>query len=232
MENMNEKKNDDVLEEDVVSSFDDRGEEIEMTPAKKDVKVNTKYVIIIVAVGLLIALGYHYRGVFIAATVDGSPISRLSVIHELEKTTGKQALTSLVTQKVIAAEVKKKGVVVGDEEVDAEIKRISDIVTAQGGQIETVLAAQGMTLLDFRQRALMQLQVEKLLGDKIVVTDADVEAYIKENDLAIPKDQMDKARGELKEQMRRNKVGQEGQTLVDSLIADAKITYFGAYIQY
>lgn len=217
MENMHGKMNEEEREEDTV------------TPQKKDVKVNTKYVIIIVAIGLLVALGYHYRGVFVAATVNGTPISRLSVIRELEKTGGKQALNSLVTQKVIADEVKKKGIVVSTAEVDAEIKRISDMVTAQGGTIEMALAAQGMTLDDFKQRALMQIQVEKLLADKIAVTDADVDAYIKNNKVTIPKDQTDKARADIKDQLKRDKIGQEGQTLVDSLLKDAKINYFVQY---
>jgi hypothetical protein len=88
-----------------------------------------------------------------------------------------------------------------------------------------------MTLDDFRKRAIMQIQVEKLLGDKIAVSDADVDTYIKDNKMTLPKekDQSDKARADIKEQMKRDKVGQEGQILVDSLLKDAKITYFVQY---
>jgi len=230
MENMHAKMSEEDREEDAILRSRDQDEsDEETTPRKKGAKMNTKYVIIIVGVGLLIALGYHFRSVFIAATVNGSPISRLSVIHELERAAGKQTLTSLITQKVIADEVKKKGIVVSDEEITAEIKRISDMIAAQGGTIEMALAAQGMTMEDFKGRAATQIQVEKLLGDKIAVADEEVDAYIKENKITLPKDGADQAKADIKEQLKRGKVGQEGQALVDTLLKDAKINYFVQY---
>jgi hypothetical protein len=88
-----------------------------------------------IAAGLLVLLGaaYFFRGVFVAAVVDGSPISRLSVIRELEKQAGQQALDRLVTQKLVDAEVIRKKIVIPSSDMDAEIKKIEDSVTKQGG---------------------------------------------------------------------------------------------------
>src|SRR3989344_8106447 len=70
-----------------------------------------KKFIIIAGVVLAIALGAFFaRGLFIAAMVNGSPISRLSVVRELEKQSGKQTLKSLIDKKIIEGELDKQGV--------------------------------------------------------------------------------------------------------------------------
>jgi len=53
-----------------------------------------KVFITIIIVILLIA-AFQLKGLFIAAMVNGEPISRLTIIKELEKQGGKQALSSL-----------------------------------------------------------------------------------------------------------------------------------------
>jgi preprotein translocase subunit SecF len=50
---------------------------------------NTKMAIIVAALLIIVALGFYFRGSFIAATVNGSPISRFDVIREAEKQSGK-----------------------------------------------------------------------------------------------------------------------------------------------
>src|SRR5688572_16109970 len=59
--------------------------------------------------GLLLGLAvlvslYFLRGVFVAATVNGKPISRLALVKELEKQNGKETLNSLVTKELIFQE--------------------------------------------------------------------------------------------------------------------------------
>ena len=68
---------------------------------KKRQFISTKTAIIIAVIIILAALVYYYKGLFIAATINGSPITRLAVIKELEKASGKQALDSLITKKLI-----------------------------------------------------------------------------------------------------------------------------------
>jgi len=61
---------------------------------------------------VLVVAAFLLKGLFIAALVNGQPISRFTVISELEKQSGKQALTSLVNQTLIFQEAKKKNITV------------------------------------------------------------------------------------------------------------------------
>lgn len=198
---------------------------------KKDIKINIskKNLIAIVIIVVIIVLAYFYKGLFIAATVNGSPISRISVIQELEKSSGKQALNNLITRKIIADEARKKNITVSDEELNAGIKELSDQVVARGGTLEQVLAQQGITLDEFTKNQRIQIQVEKLLGDKIMVTDAEVNKYITENKINIPKDQLAAAQTQIRSELKSEKLKNEGQKLVNSLRESAHISYFVEY---
>lgn len=193
------------------------------------IMISKKNLIAFAIIIVIIALAYFCKGFFIAATVNGSPISRISVIQELEKSSGKQALNTLITRKIITDEARKKGITVSNEEIEAGIKEISDQIAAQGSTLEQVLASQGVTLADFKKNQLIQIEVEKLLGDKITVTDAEVEQYIKNNKINIPEAQMKLAKTQIKSQIKSEKLSSEGQALVNSLRANAKISYFVEY---
>ena len=69
-------------EEDLSSSTN--AQEHQKKTEKKSIKISLKTVIIIL---VIIAFGalYIFKGLFIAATVNGTPISRLTVIQKLEK---------------------------------------------------------------------------------------------------------------------------------------------------
>jgi len=56
---------------------------------------SVKTSVIIAAVVVIGALAFYYKGLFIAATVNGVPISRLSIIEQLEKSSGKATLEAI-----------------------------------------------------------------------------------------------------------------------------------------
>ena len=191
--------------------------------------MNKKNLITLLVVVLVIGITYSYKGLLVAATVNGSPISRLSVVQALEKSSGKQALNTLVTRKIIANEVRKNKITVSDEELNAGIKEIRDRIAAQGSTLEQVLESQGITVADFEKNQRIQIEVEKLLGDKIAVTDEEVDQYIKTNNLEIPKDQIENAYMQIRGQLKSEKLNTEGEKLVNSLRGAAQISYFVKY---
>src|SRR3989344_7099086 len=67
-------------------------------------------IIIAVVVVAVVVVGYFAKGWFVAATVNGRPISRWSVISKLKKTSGKDTLDSLIIRKLIASELDKQKV--------------------------------------------------------------------------------------------------------------------------
>src|SRR5690349_14247110 len=73
----------------------------------RSLKVRKSYVLFIIAILALGALLYVGRGLFVAAVVNGQPISRISVIKETEKQSGKQALDTIVRNTLIEQEARK-----------------------------------------------------------------------------------------------------------------------------
>ena len=191
--------------------------------------LSTKAAIAIVAIVVIAALGYRYKGFLVAATVNGSPISRLAIIQELEKKSGKATLDELVTQKLINDEAKKKGITISGDEVTAAIKDIEDQVKAQGQTLDDALAAQGMTQEDFRAQITIQKTLEKLLADKTQVTDAEIEQYLKDNKVVIPAGQDVVYKNQVKSQLAQDKLRKEAGLFINSLKSQASINYFINY---
>lgn len=183
-----------------------------------------------VAVLLIIVALFFAKGLFVAATVNGSPISRLSVIQELEKQGGKQALGAIIDKKLIETELNKQKITVTKEEVDEEVKKIEAQVASQGGTLEMALAQQGMTEEKLREQITIQKKLEKLLADKVAITDAEIDTYIKDSKATPPKDvKMEDFRKQISDQLKGQKFQQEAQKWVADLTASAKIKYYVNY---
>jgi dGTP triphosphohydrolase len=192
-------------------------------------KINLKTAIIIAVVVVISLSGYYYRGLFVAATVNGSPISRFAVIDKLEKTSGSQALDALITEKLIMAEMDRNNITVTDDQVDADIKKIEDQITAQGGTLSQALIAQGMTTADLRAQLTINDRLEKFLADKIQVGGEEISQYIADNKVVIPNGQEAQFNEQISSQLRSNKLNEAAQTLIDSLRSKASINYFVNY---
>lgn len=190
-----------------------------------------KTVIPILAIVVLVVLLYLGRGLFIAASVNGEPISRLSVISELEKRAGKTVMSSLVTKTLILQEAKKKNITVSNDEVNSEIKKIEGNLTRQGQSLDQILIMQGMTKEDFTEQVMLQKLVEKMLS--INVSDTEVNKYIESNKESLsagnenikPEDLKASAR----EQVKQQKFNDKFQAWMQDLQKNAKIDYLVNY---
>jgi len=196
---------------------------------KKSVKISLRTIIIVVVIVAVLVLVYIFKGVFVAATVNGSPIGRLTVIEKLEKASGQALLDSLIEQKLIADEAQAQNIEVTDEEVAEEIKKIEDQISAQGGDLDDTLAQQGMSRQELEEQILLQKQVEKMLVDKIEVSDEDVANYISTYQLDIADEEMETAYGQIKAQIKNQKLSQEVETFLGDLKDKADIKYFVKY---
>jgi uncharacterized protein YfeS len=171
-----------------------------------------------------------FKGLFIAVTVNGSSISRLSVIQELEKQSGKDALNMMITKKLIAEEIKKEKIVVSDEEVNAEVKKTEDQVVAQGGTLEAALTGQGMTLAALKEQIRINKELEQVLKDKVIVSDDEVNQYLSQSSpTASSKVSTDEEKAQAREQITSQKFNQAASQWVSDLKDKAAITY---YVQY
>ncbi len=184
-----------------------------------------------VAIAIL-GSAYGYRHLLIAATIDGQPVSRLTVIRQLEKEGGASALDALITERLITVAAAKAKIVIAPADIDAELSKITDQVTSQGLTLEQALAQQGLTLDDIRVKITIRKQLERLIGDKLTVTDQDIDNYLTETKLTLPKDMSETDfRDRVRAQLTSQKFGAEADRWITSARQKAKIEYFLDYGQ-
>ncbi len=187
-------------------------------------------VLLVVLIGMGVYVYLEKKSWFVAAVVNGSPVSRLSVIQELEKQGGKEVLENMIMKKLITDEVHRLKVVIKRADIDAELKKTEEQIVSQGGTLDDALAQQGVTREDLLEQILMKKQIEHILGDKMIVSDEEIEQYVKENKLA-PTKNMNAA--ELKNQVRDQLQSTKFNTEAQKLIADLREkAYVVRYIEY
>lgn len=189
---------------------------------------NTKRVIIgILVVAILL---YMLRGYVFAAIVNGVPITRLSILSNLEKQGGKRVLDQEITESLIIQTAQKEGVSVSNKEVSDQIKKIENSVKKSGQSLDAVLAERGMTRQDLEDQIKIQLIAEKILGKNVTVTDKEIDTFIEQNKDQLPIDATGSAlREQVKDQLRSQQIGTKFQTWVTDLKTKAKIYYLVNY---
>ena len=187
------------------------------------------YIAIGVVVILIIFAFFFFKGRFIAATVNGSTISRSLVIKKLEQQGGQKVLDAIIAEKLIDDEAKKKGIVVEESEISGEFQVIESQITSMGSTLKDQLAEQGMTEQDLKDTLTRHLKMEKLLADKIQATEEEVDTYIKANKITITKETEPETRTKIKEQIKEDKVNQFSQQLVSDLRSQAQVKYYVNY---
>ncbi len=190
--------------------------------------LDSKKTMVVLIVIFVIGAVFYFKDYFLAATIDGTPISRLSVIERLEKQGGKSTLDSMITEKLIENEAKQKGLAVTDDEVTAEIKTIEASVAAQGSTLEEALAGQGLTMENFQKSLRLQKALEKLLGDKIQVTEEEIDKSLGDKS-GIPAGKEGEIRKQVTDQLKNQKLNQEAAKYIEELRSKAKIKYFVEY---
>lgn len=188
-----------------------------------------KIAVAIVAAAIVIAAIFYARSVFVAATVDGTPITRLSVIRQLEKQGGKNVLDALIAEYLIEHEAAQKGITVSEDDINQEVQKISASVVAQGGTLEAALAQKGLTQDDLHKNIRVQKMIEKLLADKLQITQQEIDKFIADNKVAIPKGQEAQMNAQVVSQLRNQKLNQEAGILIGALKAKASITQYVNY---
>lgn len=190
-------------------------------------KVRKAYIIGGLVVIILLALLVYFRSLFVVATVNGQPVTRLNYIKELEQVSGQQALNTLVTKTLILQEAKSKNVTVSDQEVNDEIKKIEESLATQGQQLDSVLQLQGMTKESLREQIYLQKLIEKMVGSDVNVTDKEVDDYIAQNQESLPEGTDAAAmKTQVKEQLQQQKLNEQVQTWLQNLQQSADVKYW------
>lgn len=176
---------------------------------------------------LILASVYLVKDEVIVASVNGRPISRWALISNLEKQYASTALENMTLKLLVEQELKKAGVSVSKEEMDAEIAKIEDQLSAQGQNLDDLLKAQGLTRKEVGEQLSLSKGLEKLLADKIVVGDDEVKAYFDKNKEAIGADsKLEDVAENIKSQLQQQKLVKAQQDWFAEIKKTAKVNYY------
>ncbi len=168
---------------------------------------------------VLIALTAYtlYKKYFVAAYVNGEPISRMEVINELEKQNGKNILKQLTSEKLILQEANKRHINVTSKEIDTQMKTIESSIKSQGMTLQQALDSQGMTKDQFTKQIKYQQLLQKMVK-KPVVSDAEINDYIDKNNQQFT--DVEKAKDDFKTKIRAQLLQQKQQEGIQKFLSD------------
>ncbi|MDD2822647.1 MAG: SurA N-terminal domain-containing protein [Candidatus Daviesbacteria bacterium] len=136
------------------------------------------YLAIVIIIIALIAS--YKKGLFIAATVNGAPITNLEVLKREDEQFHQTTVEKLIEEKLILGEAQKKGVKVTEAEIDA---KIADIEKQVGGAaaLDSLLTQQGQTRTGIRTQIKISLSLEKMYQNEASVSAEEITKFIEEN---------------------------------------------------
>jgi foldase protein PrsA len=191
----------------------------------KSYRLVSKRNILLAVVLLLILAAWFGRSFYIAATINGSPITRIELNKQLLDRFGEQTLDQLITQKLVEAEIKKQKVVITSAEVDSRVQEIEKTLP-QGMSLEEAVKMQGSTLEELRNQLALQMGVNKMLEDRVEVSDAEIDNFIKENSQILTATDAAAQKEEAKAAIKDQKLGELIQSWLEELKNNAKVTKF------
>ena len=171
------------------------------------------------------ALAIYKKEWFVAATVNGAPITNLELQMRLNKQFRTQTLNQLINEKIILSELTKNNAVPTEAEVS---KKISDIETSLGGPqaMDAILAHQGQTRESVRQQLKLQLGIEKLYANEATVSAEEVAEFIEINKDQMRASESAEQQKEAAESIKNQKVTQIFSQKFPDLRQKAKIQIF------
>lgn len=191
------------------------------------VKTHKKQLTVGIVVIAIVALLVFFRGLFVAALVNGAPVSRLELIRELEKADGKKVLSDIIIRKLIEQEAQKRKITVTAAELESEVKKIEANVASQGQKLDELLALQGFTKADLLERIKIQKLLERMVAANVAIEEQEISDYIEQNRMSFPEGTSEtEMKNQAKETLTQQKTDEKIQSFVEELQKKAKITYF------
>lgn len=188
-------------------------------------KLNAKFVYLVVAILALSALFLANKKLLVAAVVDGKPIFSWELNGVMADRYGKQTLEGMISERLIASEANKQGVVVSPGDIK---NREDEIVKGLGSgmPLEEILKIQGLSKDEFDRQITLQLTVQKILGKDLVITQDDIDTYIASNRATLSATEEAALQMEAKQAILDTKIGEKLQPWFNELKAKAKILRF------
>lgn len=176
---------------------------------------------------LLIALALWFlKDQVIVAMVNGKPITRFQVIKELEKQGASQVLESLVTMELVKQVIDKSAIEIDEEAIKQQMTEIEENLSAQGQNLDDILVTQNLTRADVEKDVKLNLQLDKILADKIQVSEEEVLEYFETNKEFLGEDaNFEEMKADIEAQVIQEKRATAQQEWLETIRGEANIRY-------
>ncbi|MFC4323584.1 peptidylprolyl isomerase [Litchfieldia salsa] len=146
----------------------------------KELKKRKVYVSVITVLVIGIIVSTFLLQKEVVASVEGTSITKAELSEELLEQYGSTVLDTMITNKLIELEAEKQEVKATDEEIEAEL---ATLIESYGGEeaFNSVIESSGASMEAVRQDLSLYLVTEKLLKERITITDEEMTTYFEEN---------------------------------------------------
>lgn len=178
--------------------------------------------LIIIAAALFV---FNNKQWFVAAIVNGSPITGFELMSRLNRDFRTQTLDNMINEKIILGEAKKKNAIPRKAEVDA---KIAEIEKQFGGSesFNSLLAAQGQTRAGLEGQMKIQLAIEKMYSSDATASSEEIDAFIKENKVSLQATDSAGQRLEAEKALKQQKLSEIFSLKFDELKKSATVKIF------
>jgi hypothetical protein len=185
-------------------------------------------ILLVIAIGVVVfLLVQKNRSLFIVGTVNKSPITRLELNARMAEKYGTQTFEELVSERLLAENLKKNKIVVTDKEVQDELAKIK---LQYGGeeQFKAAIAQFGMTEAKALQSIEQSIGLKKLVEavNKIEITDAAVAKYFNDNKAQYTGKKLIDVTAEIKDALYQQEIYTKSQEWYTQIRKEASVSSF------
>lgn len=186
---------------------------------------SSKNFYIILAIVLLLFLAIYKKNWFVAAMVNGQPITNLELQMQLNKQFRSQTLNQMVNEKVILDEARKMAALPTEAEINNKIAELEKNV---GGKevLDNLLSQQGQTRESIRTQIKIQLAITKMYEKQASVSAEEVAKFIQQNSQVLTSTDSASQEKEATETLKNQKLSQIFNQKFQDLKNKARIQLF------
>lgn len=186
---------------------------------------SSKNFYIILAIVLLLFLAIYKKNWFVAAMVNGTPITNLELQMQLNKQFRSQTLNQMVNEKVILDEARKMAALPTEAEINNKIAELEKNV---GGKevLDNLLSQQGQTRESIRTQIKIQLAITKMYEKQASVSAEEVAKFIQQNSQVLTSTDSASQEKEATETLKNQKLSQIFNQKFQDLKNKARIQLF------
>lgn len=152
---------------------------LDKIPNLQNFKSSKKFYVILLVAGLVF-LAAVKKDLFIAALVNGSPVTNLELQMKLNQQFRTQTLNQMLNEKIILDEAAKNTAIPTEAEINS---KISELENSVGGSqvLDSLLSQQGQTRDSIRSQIKVQLAIEKLYISEATVSAQELDQFLQTN---------------------------------------------------